>query len=227
MTRLKGLSVASCLALSAFALMPSAQAGGGDKETIVTFPNPVEVPGTVLQPGTYVFELMKSPSNLHHVQIIDQRTSNTVATVQALPDLQRTPSDTAEFSYWQTPAGEPAALRAWFFPGDQYGQEFAYPQNVASRLAQANNEQVPTLAPSNQVVMTNPPGGFINNPSNAMYSQNKMNQGQAMTCPPSAQMQNQQSARQGITPQTDNTNNPNVGTAKGCNCGCAGANKTY
>jgi hypothetical protein len=39
--------------------------------------------------------------------------------------------------------GEPQAIRAWFYPGDNYGQEFVYARKVAVELAKVTN--VPAL----------------------------------------------------------------------------------
>src|SRR5215472_12273815 len=40
-----------------------------DKKTDITIANPIEVPGAVLQPGTYMFKLVNSSSNRHIVEI--------------------------------------------------------------------------------------------------------------------------------------------------------------
>jgi hypothetical protein len=44
--------------------------------------------------------------------------------------------------FHETPAGSPEALRAWFYPGDKFGQEFVYPEPRAIQLAQASKEIV-------------------------------------------------------------------------------------
>ena len=41
-------------------LVPIAHADQWDKQTLVTFSNPVEVPGRVLPAGTYVFKIANS-----------------------------------------------------------------------------------------------------------------------------------------------------------------------
>jgi len=41
-------------------------------------------------------------------------------------------------------AGEPEAIRAWFYPGDNSGQEFVYPKKRAIELAKITN--LPVLA---------------------------------------------------------------------------------
>jgi hypothetical protein len=40
----------------------------------------------------------------------------------------------------------PAALRAWFYPGENYGHEFAYPRGEAVQLASANHMNVPAIS---------------------------------------------------------------------------------
>lgn len=39
-------------------------------------------------------------------------------------------------------AGEPQAIRAWFYPGDNFGQEFVYPKLRAIELAQLTGQPV-------------------------------------------------------------------------------------
>jgi hypothetical protein len=38
--------------------------------------------------------------------------------------------------------GEPQAIRAWFYPGDNSGQEFVYPKKRAVELAKITNQPV-------------------------------------------------------------------------------------
>ena len=51
----------------------------------------------------------------------------------------------SSFTFWETPADQPTAVRAWFYPGDNFGQEFAYPKAKAQQLALVTHEEVPTL----------------------------------------------------------------------------------
>src|ERR1035438_5417571 len=46
-------------------------------------------------------------------------------------------------TFRERPAGEPEALRAWFYPGRNWGEEFVYPKEKAIVLAQTTN--VPVL----------------------------------------------------------------------------------
>ena len=43
------------------------------------------------------------------------------------------------------PKGSPEAVKAWFYPGDNYGHEFVYPKAEATKLAKANNEPVASM----------------------------------------------------------------------------------
>jgi LPXTG-motif cell wall-anchored protein len=45
------------------------------------------------------------------------------------------PTGKSAFMFWETPAGQPRALRAWFYPGDNFGQEFVYPRSMYLQLA--------------------------------------------------------------------------------------------
>ncbi len=50
------------------------------------------------------------------------------------------------FQYWEVAAGQPQALRAWFYPGDNFGQEFAYPKQEAVQIAAFVKTPVPAIA---------------------------------------------------------------------------------
>jgi hypothetical protein len=42
--------------------------------------------------------------------------------------------------------GSPEAVKAWFYPGENYGLVFVYPKEKAVDLAKANNQPVPSMA---------------------------------------------------------------------------------
>jgi hypothetical protein len=115
-----------------------------NKKTIITINEPIQVPGKVLQPGKYVMKLLDSPANRHVVQIFNEREDQLQTTVLAIPNYRLQPTGKTEFQWWETPAGQPKAIRAWFYPGDNFGQEFAYPKSEAVAIAAATSEQVPT-----------------------------------------------------------------------------------
>ncbi len=125
---------------------PNARADEWNKRTVVTIDEPIQVPNTVLQAGTYVFKLLDSPSDRHIVQIFDKDEKHLITTILAIPNWRLQPRGKTIFSFWETPAGQPQAVRAWFYPGDNFGQEFAYPKNMSMQIAASNKANVPTTS---------------------------------------------------------------------------------
>src|SRR6266436_2343142 len=123
-------------------LAPRCAADEHDKKTIVTFSAPVEVPGKVLPPGTYVFKLLDSTSNRNIVQIFDKDEKQLYETVLAIPNYRQEPSDKPLIKLEERPSNSPEAIKAWFYPGDNYGQEFVYPQQRAVELAKRSKQHV-------------------------------------------------------------------------------------
>jgi hypothetical protein len=136
--------LAGVVTLAALSLAPAALADQWNKRTLLTVKEPIQVPGKVLQPGKYVMRLLESQSNRHVVQIFNERENQLQTTVIAIPNYRLQPSGKTEFQWWETPAGQPKALRAWFYPGDNFGQEFAYPKTEAVQLAANTSTNVPT-----------------------------------------------------------------------------------
>jgi len=117
-------------------LVPAARADAWNKKTIVDFSQPVEIPGTVLQPGKYVMKLVDSQSDRHIVQFSNERENHVYATILAIPAYRQQPSGKTVITFYEMPGGQPEAIRTWFYPGDNYGQEFAYPKRRALQLTQ-------------------------------------------------------------------------------------------
>jgi hypothetical protein len=109
-----------------------ASADSWDKKTVLTINEPIQVRDRLLEPGTYVFKLLNSPSDRHVVQIFNEDQSHIIDTVLAIPNYRLEPTGNSRFGFWETPPGYAKALRAWFYPGDNFGQEFAYPKHLAA-----------------------------------------------------------------------------------------------
>jgi hypothetical protein len=127
--------------------LTSAYADAWDKKTILTVNEPILVPGATLQPGKYVLKLIDSQSARHIVRISNEREDQVITTILAIPNYQLKVRGSSEFMFWETPAGNPPALRAWFYPGDNFGQEFAYPRGLAAKIATTVSEPVPAYEP--------------------------------------------------------------------------------
>jgi hypothetical protein len=131
--------------LGVLALSPAARADEWNQKTIVTFSDPVEVPGQVLPAGTYVFKLANSNANRNIVQVFNQEENHVFGTFLAIPDYRLRPSDKTIIRFAERPAGQPEAIKAWFYPGKNHGHEFVYPKSEALALAKANSTPVPSM----------------------------------------------------------------------------------
>src|SRR5271154_2687615 len=137
------LAMAS-VGLLGIALAPNAPADDWNKKTVMTVDEPIQVPNKVLPAGTYVIKLMNSPADRHIVQIFNADETQLQTTILAIPNYRIQPTGKTVFSFWETPPGQPKALRAWFYPGDNFGQEFAYPKSAAVQIAAVAHQPVPT-----------------------------------------------------------------------------------
>jgi len=115
-----------------------------DKKTVITTKESIMVPGKVLPPGTYVMKLLESP-NRNIVTIFNEKEDQLQTMFIAFPNYKLNRTSDVTLTYWETPAGSPRAIRGWFWPGDNHGQEFAYPKQMAETLARENNNaKIPT-----------------------------------------------------------------------------------
>jgi hypothetical protein len=145
MNRIKVVATILCLSLAALAFSPGVKADGWNKKTVVTFSQPVEIPGGIVLPaGTYVIKLLDSLSDRHIVQIFNQDQTHIYATILAIPNWRLDVTDKTVMTFGERAAGDPQAIRSWFYPGDNFGQEFVYPKRRAVELAKITN--LPILA---------------------------------------------------------------------------------
>jgi len=150
MTFLKAASTVFCMAFVGGMFSPSAKADDYDKKTTITFSGPVEIPPVyitgmrILPAGTYVFKLVNSSSNRHIVQIFNKDQTRIIATVLAIPNYRLVPKDKTVITFNEGVKDRPEAIRAWFYPGANWGEEFVYPKAKAVELAKVT--KAPVLA---------------------------------------------------------------------------------
>jgi LPXTG-motif cell wall-anchored protein len=137
------------LTLLGATLAPGARADEWNKKTVMTFSQPVEIPGQILPAGTYTFVLLDSPSDRHIVQIFDADGSKIITTVLAINNYRLKPTGDTVVKFAERSGDNPEALKGWFYPGDNFGQEFVYPKQRAIELALLAKEPVPALAADN------------------------------------------------------------------------------
>jgi len=133
-----------CLGVLGTAL-PQAKADEWDQKTVFTFSGPVEIPGQVLLPGTYVFKLMDSQSDRSTVQVFSKNEHHLFGTFLTIPDYRLKPAGKPIITFEERATGSPEAVKAWFYPGENYGHDFVYPKVKAVELAKANNQPVASM----------------------------------------------------------------------------------
>jgi hypothetical protein len=139
---------AFCLGLMLAAFSTIANADQWNRKTEVTFSGPVEIPGVhltgwgILPAGAYIFKILDSQSDRHIVQIFSKDEKTVYATILAVPNQRLRATDKTVITFTERAAGEPEALRAWFYPGRTSGEEFVYPKARALALAKATNTPV-------------------------------------------------------------------------------------
>ncbi|MGA2631505.1 MAG: hypothetical protein ABSG54_15000 [Terriglobia bacterium] len=145
MNRFKVVAMIFCLSLVALAFAIRVKADDWNRKTTVTFSGPVEVPGVgaqTLPAGTYVFKILDSASDRHIVQIFNQAEDHVYTTILAIPNYRLKATDKTVMTFGERAAGQPEAIRAWFYPGRQWGEEFVYPKLRAVELAKITGQPV-------------------------------------------------------------------------------------
>jgi hypothetical protein len=130
------------------------------KRTVVTINEPVIVAGVeqvTLQPGVYVIKLLNHDHNRNIVLFYNERENKLFGTVMAINNYRLVPTDKTVFRFWETPTGNPRALRAWFPAGDRWGQEFVYPKDLALKIAKETGAKVLTAPIETELALETAP----------------------------------------------------------------------
>jgi hypothetical protein len=121
-------AVVGAVLLAAGIVTSRAQADSWDKMTLLTVDQPTQVSDAYLAPGTYMLKLANS--DRHIVQIFTKDRQHLIDTIIAIPSYRVNLTGNTEITFWETPPGSARAVREWFYPGDNDGQEFRYPAQL-------------------------------------------------------------------------------------------------
>ncbi len=141
---------ALAMSLMSSALIGSLNASEIDRKTTITISQPVAVEGTILPAGQYVLKLDDSGTNQDVVRIFNREETRLIATIMRFHAYRAQATERSEFSFYDSAAGQPPALRTWFYPGDPDGFEFLQPRHAAvadSNTAIAAAKKTPARAP--------------------------------------------------------------------------------
>jgi hypothetical protein len=146
MKTMKTALVVLALVLFGATFASRVQADNWNKKTMITFSEPVEIPGQILPAGTYTLKLVDIASERHVVQFMDESGTHVIATVLAINNWRLKPTGKTVMKFAERTGDNPEAVKAWFYPGDNFGQEFVYPKQRAIELAVAEKEAIPAIA---------------------------------------------------------------------------------
>jgi len=157
------------------ALPVTSHAATWSQRTTITFKQPVEIVGKILEPGTYIFEV--SPEDDNVVRIYD-KDRILLATLMTAPSYRNEAKDETVILAKGAP-GRPATLSAWFAPGQALGREFVYtttpsektpsPARIAADVSIISNGALDLVHRSDMFFtepveipgMTLSPGGYV------------------------------------------------------------------
>lgn len=139
---MRRLTIACSAALLALSFAGTARADEWNKLTYLTFSGPVQMPGITLPAGTYRFQLADPDNSRRVIRVSDKDGSKIYGTFLSISDQKMERSSEPVVMFKETPAGAPQAVQAWFYPGETYGYEFAYPHDQALKIAKATHGSV-------------------------------------------------------------------------------------
>jgi len=131
------LSVVTLLSTNAFAQTI-------DKKVYFTFSGPVEIPGSTLPAGKYLFHLADPDSGRQVLQVQSADGKKVYGMFFSMPAQRPTPPDEAEVRFMETASGSPAVISTLWYAGERTGRELIYPREQALRIAKTTNVAVLT-----------------------------------------------------------------------------------
>lgn len=112
----------------ALTMAAPARADTYDRLAFMTFTGPVQVPGAILDAGTYRFRLANPDTSRNILQVLSHDGYSVYTTFFTLPDSRLVTTDNPSVTFKETPAGVPPAVKAMFWGGELSGFAFVYPK---------------------------------------------------------------------------------------------------
>jgi LPXTG-motif cell wall-anchored protein len=103
-----------------------ARADTYDRLAFMTFTGPVQVPGALLNAGTYRFRLANPDTSRNILQVLSHDGYSVYATFHTTPDSRSVTTDDPSVTFMETPAGVPPAVKSMFWGGELNGFAFVY-----------------------------------------------------------------------------------------------------
>jgi hypothetical protein len=90
-------------------------------------------------------KLVDFPADRHVVQFMNERENHVYAAAMAIPAYRTEVSDHTVITFYEARDGQPEPIRDWYYPGDNFGQEFVYPKDHLAEIAAVPNDTTPTV----------------------------------------------------------------------------------
>ena len=133
-TKIAIISLAVVLSVGLF--VSPARADSSNQEVQFKVNKPVEIPGRVLDPGTYDIRLLNFGSHIAGVWSPGGR--KFYGLVETEPSLRMRRIGKVKVDLAKSGYAAPERIKDWFYPGDEYGNRLVYPSPKAMHLAQAS-----------------------------------------------------------------------------------------
>ena len=101
----------------------------------MTFSQSVAIPGMTLPAGEYMFRLPSRDNSRMVLQVLSKDGSHVYGMFLTRPTSRGEATNDPTVSFHESPAGTPPPIRAWFYAGQTFGLEFAYPEHEAELIA--------------------------------------------------------------------------------------------
>jgi len=158
------------------------------KKSVITLTDISEVPGMVIEPGTYVLKAdEQSTLSRTTIELLNQDETQTLVTFVAIADHRQRPDYDTLFTYFPGVTSGPRPIQTWFYPGDMNGYEFVYPKTRAKEIAQVTEDHVmASESKEAAIVAVTPNGTEVPVFDSVARSTNKMNSEQVTREKPQA-----------------------------------------
>jgi hypothetical protein len=119
------------------------------KKSVVTIDDLSEVPGIVLEPGTYILKAEEGSGNPRMtVQLLNKDETQVLGTFTAVPDHRQRPDYDTVIAFFPNITDGPKPIQTWYYPGEMNGFELVYSKQRAKEIAKKTVDHVLASATS-------------------------------------------------------------------------------
>ena len=140
----KKIVIAAVFAVLVTTSVQALRASEADWSTIVTIDRQMEVPGVVLAPGSYLFQVLPNTGSRDIVLIYSADKKKLFGMIRGVPAYRVITSVEPTFNFEERADGAPQALQSWFYPDNHSGVQFLYHHTKNVQTTKATTSPVVT-----------------------------------------------------------------------------------